>query len=171
MVYHHALDWNDPQTIMGECRVQIKQTHRIDTSKKTIKKATSFLATASRKLQKLTTPTILLLNRQITTEVLKVLYNKPMTFRHFSESHYFRGSVSLVLGDFRGISERTCGQVRKVTFHIPAYDMVGGGHRIWRFCKAWLGPGGKLPFALCITYRKKQYCMSVLSTSVLKLYS
>jgi len=42
MVYHHALDWNDPQTIMEKCRVQIEQARRIDSSKKTIKRLKAF---------------------------------------------------------------------------------------------------------------------------------
>jgi len=100
-----------------------------------------------------------------------MLYNKPMTFTRFSEAHHRVRSISLVLGVFRGISERTLGQVRRVTFHIPAYDLGGGGNRIRRFCKAWLNPGKKLPFALCITYGKKQYHMSVSPTSVSKLFS
>jgi len=166
MIYERACDLNDPQKIVKRCKTDVQADVR-RCRKKASRRGQGWdifiPARANSRFETLTTPTVLLVNKQVSEEAMKYLYNKPLritevTSRREDDGYCNYRGAELI----RSYGDMTCGKVRNAVFRLPK-DLVEKW-KLWcvligQFARTWLKD--RLPSTLCFAYKSKRYNMVV----------
>jgi len=153
MIYEEACDPNDPQNIAKRRKMDVQADVRRcrEEASRRGKGWNIFIpARANSQLETLTTPTVLLTNKQISEEAMKYIYNKPLRITEIASRREDDGYCNYRGAELiRSYGEMTCGKVRNAVFCLPK-DLVEKW-KLWcvlldQFARAWLR--GRLPSRL-----------------------
>ncbi|KAK3079161.1 hypothetical protein LTS18_005586, partial [Coniosporium uncinatum] len=127
MIYGYAADWNDHNRVRTRVYAEIEERTKrfrkhpqrreeLHNTLRAIRKPITLAILAGKlgiQVPALSTPIILLINRQVTAEALGVLRARPLTITNYYQLHALRFEIGTGLDDF--ISRRTLEAVTAVT--------------------------------------------------------